>query len=205
MASVRRVSVVGNAGSGKSHLAQRIAAELGVPWVELDAIHHLPNWEPIDPEAFYAAVDKITSTESWVIDGNYRTVVVEGPVWRRADTVVWVDPPRRTVMRQVVFRSLRRVVRRQRLWNDNRESLRDLLAWDPHRSVIRWAWAQHSKFQDRFGTAMTSPEFSHLEFVRLRSRHDAEAFLADQKVCRPCSSTGGSRVDRLSFIEPTPE
>lgn len=47
--SVKRVSVVGNAGSGNSRLAERIAGILGVPGVELDAIHHLPGWEPIDP------------------------------------------------------------------------------------------------------------------------------------------------------------
>src|SRR5580700_9202317 len=131
MALVRRVSVVGNAGAGKSRFAQRLAAELGVRWVELDAIHHLPNWEPIDPDIFYAAVDKIASTQAWVIDGNYRSVVMEGPVWRCADSVVWLDLSRRTVMRQVTVRSLRRVVRRERLWNDNQESVRNLLAWDP--------------------------------------------------------------------------
>ena len=35
--SVKRVSVVGNSGSGKSRLAQRIARVLDVPYVELDA------------------------------------------------------------------------------------------------------------------------------------------------------------------------
>jgi len=178
---MRRVSVVGNAGAGKSRFAQRLAAELGAPWVELDAIHHLPNWEPIDPGTFYAIVDKIASSEAWVIDGNYGSVVVEGPVWRYADTVVWLDLPRRTVMRQVTVRSLRRVVRRERLWNNNQESVRNLLAWDPHLSIIRWAWTQHGKYQHRFGSAMASAEPRRLKFVRLTSRHDVEAFLARQR------------------------
>ncbi len=178
---MRRVSVVGNAGAGKSRFAQRLAAELGARWVELDAIHHLPNWEPIDPGNFYEVVDKIASTEAWVIDGNYRSVVVEGPVWQHADTVVWLDLPRRTVVRQVIVRSLRRVVRRERLWNNNQESVRNLLAWDPHLSIIRWAWTQHGKYQRRFGSAMASAELRRLEFVRLTSRREAEAFLARQR------------------------
>jgi adenylate kinase family enzyme len=178
---VRRVSVVGNSGVGKSRFAQRLAAKLGAPWVELDAIHHLPNWQPIEPGIFYEVVDKIASTEAWVIDGNYRTVVVEGPVWRHADTVVWLDFPRRTVMRQVTVRSLRRVVLRERLWNDNHESLGNLLAWDPRQSIIRWAWTQHGEYRERFGSAMASAELSHLEFVRIRSRREAEAFLAQQR------------------------
>jgi adenylate kinase family enzyme len=180
-AVMRRVSVVGNAGAGKTRFAQRLAAEIGAPWVELDAIHHLADWEPIDPATFYAVVDKIASTETWVIDGNYRSVVIEGPVWQRADTIVWLDPPRRTVMRQVTTRSLRRVVRHEQLWNGNRESMRNLLAWDPHLSVVRWAWTQHGKYRDRFESAMASTDLERLEFVRLRSRREAEAFLARQR------------------------
>jgi adenylate kinase family enzyme len=80
MAQMQRVSIVGNAGSGKSRLAPRLAAALGVPYVELDAIHHLPNWEPIEPAEFLATVTRIAAANEWVIDGNYRTVVVDGPV-----------------------------------------------------------------------------------------------------------------------------
>jgi adenylate kinase family enzyme len=181
MANMRRVSVVGNAGAGKSRFAQRLAAQLGAPWVELDAIHHLADWEPIDPATFYAEFDKIASTETWGIDGNYRSVVVHGPVWQRADTVVWLDLPRRTVILQVTLRSLRRVVRREQLWNGNRESVRTLLTWDPHLSVIRWAWAQHGKYRGRFASAMASAELSHLQFVRVGSRREAEAFLAQHR------------------------
>lgn len=91
---MKRVSVVGNAGSGKSRLASELAHVLKVQHVELDAIHHLPNWEPIDPDEFLHAVGAIAATDEWVIDGNYRTVVVDSPVWERADTVVWLDLPR---------------------------------------------------------------------------------------------------------------
>lgn len=174
MDSVRRVSVVGNAGSGKSCLAQRIALMLGVPYVELDAIHHLAGWQPIDPDEFLLRVAAITATNGWVIDGNYRTVVVDGPVWHRADTVVWLDLPRGTVMRQVTRRTLRRAVRREQLWNGNREPLRNLWAWNPHDSIIRWAWTQHAKYQDRYNAAT----LGHIDFVRLRSHAEAEDWLA---------------------------
>ena len=60
---VRRVSVIGNSGSGKSRLAQRLAETLGVPYIELDAIHHLADWEAIDPETFLARVAEITATD----------------------------------------------------------------------------------------------------------------------------------------------
>jgi adenylate kinase family enzyme len=112
---VRRVSVVGNSGSGKSTLARRIATAIGAPYVELDAIHHLPGWEPIDRREFERKVEEATAGDTWVVDGNYRSMVAEGPVWRRADTVVWLDLPRRQVMRQVTARTLRRLATREEL------------------------------------------------------------------------------------------
>jgi len=178
MDHVRRVSVVGNSGSGKSSLARRIATALEGPYIELDDIHHLADWQAIDPDEFMDHVDAITQGEAWVIDGNYRTVVVEGPVWARADTVVWLDLPRSTVMRQVTRRTLRRTVRREELWNGNREPLTNLWVW--HRdSIIRWAWTQHSKYEGRYRGAMASPALDHIEFVHLQSHAEADEWLED--------------------------
>lgn len=184
---MRRVSVVGNSGSGKSRLARRIADLLDAPLVELDSIHHLPGWRPIDPELFMAEVARHAAGEAWVIDGNYRRVVLEGPVWQRADTVVWLDPPRRIVLRQVVGRTLRRVLTRQELWNGNREPFANLWRWEPERSIIRWSWTKHDELQERYTTAMASPAFDHLTFVHLRSHAEAEEWLAGLE--RPTNAT----------------
>ena len=185
---MNRVSVVGNSGSGKSRLAERIAQVLDVPYVELDAIHHLHDWRPIDPDVFVARIEEITSTDAWVIDGNYRTVVVDGPVWERADTVVWLDLPRRTVMFQVTRRTVTRIVGRKKLWNDNREPLRNLWSWDPNTSIIRWAWTQHAKYQERYCSAMESPALDHIAFVRLTSHDAADQWLNKLKPATPTQS-----------------
>lgn len=175
---MRRVSVVGNSGSGKSALARQVADRLGVPYIELDAIHHLPGWTPIDPGEFRALLDEITACDGWVIDGNYRTLVVDGPVWQRADTVAWLDLPRRVVMRQVIGRTVRRAITREELWNGNREPWANFVRWDPERNIIRWSWTQHRKYQERFGSAMSDVRYAHLDFVRLTSHAEADAWLA---------------------------
>ena len=131
---MRRVSVVGNSGSGKSTLATSLAVVLGVPHLELDGVFHQPGWVPLPEDEFRRAVAAAVAGDGWVTDGNYSTV--RPLVWARADTVVWLDLPRRTVMRQVVWRTLRRAVTRQELWNGNRESLRNFLTWAPEESVI---------------------------------------------------------------------
>lgn len=170
------ISAVGSAGSGKSTLARRLAATLDVPHVEIDAIYHLPGWQELDRSELRSRLDELTTGDCWVVDG-YRECVMEGPVWARADTVIWLDLPRNVVMRQVVRRTLRRVFTRQVLWNGNRAPFRNLWAWDPHRSIIRWAWTQHGKYTDRYGSAMTSPAYAHLDFIRLSSHAEAQELL----------------------------
>jgi adenylate kinase family enzyme len=166
---VRRVSVVGNSGSGKSTLGRALAARLGVPFVELDAIHHLPGWEPIDATEFRRKVGEIVDGDGWVIDGKYSAVL--DLVWARADTVVWFDLPRRTVIRQLLWRTVRRVVTREELWNGNREQLGNLFRLDPQKSLLRWAWTRHRVYRERYARA--AGERQDLEFIRIGSRKDA--------------------------------
>jgi hypothetical protein len=65
---------------------------------------------PLPAEKFRSLVGALAAGERWVIDGNYS--VVRPIVWARADTVVWLDLPKRTVMRRIIWRSFRRVAGR---------------------------------------------------------------------------------------------
>jgi adenylate kinase family enzyme len=175
-AIVRRVSVVGTSGSGKSTVARQLADILGVPHLELDAVHHQPGWEQLPTDEFRRIVAARAAAGGWVIDGNYGRV--RDLVWARADTVVWLDLPKRTVMRQVVWRTLRRVALRRELWNGNRERWRNFFTWNPEQSVISWAWHKHAPDRARYAAAAASPASAHLRFVRLTSRRDVARFLA---------------------------
>lgn len=174
---MHRVSVVGPSGSGKSTLGKALAERLGVVFVELDSVHHLADWTPIDPDEFQRRLGEVTAGDGWVIDGNYGQVVRDGPVWERADTVVWLDLPKSVVMRQVVGRTLARIVRREELWNGNRERPSNLIRWDPEQSIIRWSWTTHGEVNRRYARLSADERCRHLTFVRLRSRGEVETFL----------------------------
>lgn len=189
---MRRVSVVGTSGSGKSTLARELAAILGVPHLELDAVHHQPGWQPLPTDEFRRIVAAKTAADGWVIDGNYGRV--RDLVWARADTVAWLDLPRRTVMRRLVWRTLRRVAGRQELWNGNRERWRNFFSWDPGQSVISWAWHKHAADRVKYAAAAADPANAHLRFVRLASRRDATRFLAGARSggeARPTAARSG--------------
>lgn len=173
----RRISIVGNSGSGKTTLARVAAAALGVAHIELDAIYHQPGWQPLDESEFRRRLELAIDVDGWVIDGNYMFVAGD-VIWPRADTVVWLDLSRRTVMRQVVARTLRRVVSREELWNGNKEPWSNLYRWDPRMNIIRWAWTQHEKYRARYEVAMADPSYAHVRFVRVRSHAEAGTWLA---------------------------
>ena len=176
---VRRVSVVGVSGSGKSTLGRNLAARLAVPYAELDAIHHQPDWVPLAEDQFRSRVTAIASGEGWVIDGNYSAVLPL--IWERADTVIWLDPPRRTVMRRLIWRSVRRVVGRTELWNGNRERWRNLLTWDERESVISWAWHHYPIYRERYTAAAADPAYRHLTFMCIATRADVHRLLASTR------------------------
>lgn len=152
---MQRISVVGNSGSGKTTLARRLAVALDAPHIELDAIHHLPGWVPIERDRFRAEVGRLTAAPRWVI-----------------------RLPRRRVMRQIVLRTVRRTLTRQVLWNGNREPIRNLLRWDPEHNIVRWAWTRHARYEQRYGAARLDPAYGHLTFVELRSAAEVDAWLA---------------------------
>jgi len=169
--------VVGTSGAGKSTLAAGLARALDADFLELDSVFHQPGWVPLAREEFSRRVAAAVAGERWVIDGNY-TSQVKDLVWARADTVVWLDLPRRTVMRQVIARTLRRGATRRELWNGNRERWRNLTTLDPEQSVIAWSWTHHATYRERYGGAVEDPAWAHCRFVRLRSAREVDAFLA---------------------------
>src|SRR5580704_10022517 len=172
---MRRVSVVGTSGAGKSTLASSLAALLGADLLELDSVNHQADWVPLPTPEFRQRVASVVAGERWVIDGNYSKV--RDLVWARADTVVWLDLPRRTVMRRVVWRTLRRVAGRVELWNGNRERWRNLLTLDKEESVIAWAWQTYGSRRERYAAIVTDPAYAHLRFVRLTSPGAVRRFL----------------------------
>jgi adenylate kinase family enzyme len=167
----RRVLVAGTSGAGKTTLATRVAGILGVPRVEIDGLFHGPGWVPLG--TFEAEVDRFTDRPAWVTEWQYGQV--RALLAGRADLLVWLDLPRRTVMRQVVLRTVRRRLRRQVLWNGNVEPrLRTILTEPDH--IVRWAWSSHGRSGER--VRAVAEERPDLVVVRLGSHREARRWLA---------------------------
>ncbi|MET0791133.1 MAG: adenylate kinase [Polyangiaceae bacterium] len=167
----RRVLIKGTSGSGKSTLAARLAQRLGVPHVELDALHHGPNWQAASPSALSRAVrDVLDDERGWVVDGNYDGKL-GSLLLDRAELVVWLDLPLKLTLLRLVRRTSRRWLKREVLWNGNRETLGGAF-WG--RNAL-FAWAMRSYFRHR---REWPTRFAGRPLVRLRSVQEVEAWFA---------------------------
>jgi adenylate kinase family enzyme len=176
---VRRVAVIGGSSTGKTTTSRALAARLGVPHVELDALHHDRGWSEAPVDVLRARVEAALAAapDGWVVDGNYFGKL--GPlVLDRADTIVWLDVPYGTAIRRVLWRTLWRIVRREELWNGNRESLRLALSRE---SIVLWVLRTHRGFG-----ASWAPRLEGRNVVRVT---DADRWLQS---IQPTESMSGS-------------
>jgi adenylate kinase family enzyme len=173
---VRRVSVISSSsGAGKTTFARALAARLGVPCIELDALHwREPGWTAPPREVFRDRVSGATSGDAWVVDGNYS--VTRDIVWSRADSVVWLDIPLPTALARIVRRTLARIRTREVLWGSNRETLRN--AFFDRDSLIRFTLRTYRGRRARYERELARPEHRHLAVHRFRANADAERWLA---------------------------
>jgi adenylate kinase family enzyme len=195
----RRVAVIGGSCTGKTTTSRALAAKLGVPHVELDALHHEPGWQEASGDVLRARVEEALAAapDGWVVDGNYHgkigTLVLE-----RADTVVFLDLSFWLTLRRVVWRTLSRIVTREELWNGNRESLRLALSRD---SIIWWVVTQHRRYREKWPPRYEA--FPHLRVVRLHSPREVRDFL--QSIQATESMSGSSNGSERQKTPPLAE
>ena len=117
---MRRVVVFGTTGSGKSWLAERLAARHGLRLIELDALFWGKDWQPAPLELFRHRVEREIRDGDWIVVGNYGQV--RDLTWRAADTLVWLDLPFPLVMWRLFRRTMRRSLTRENLWGTGNPS-----------------------------------------------------------------------------------
>jgi adenylate kinase family enzyme len=167
-----RINVVGVSGSGKTNYASKLAQRLGVPHIELDALHWEPGWQPASLETFREKVREAVSAPTWALDGNYSKV--RDIVWARAEQIIWLDYPLGTIMRRLLLRTFRRVAFRQELWNSNRETVKGLFQKD---NILSWALTTYSRRKRNYPLLFARPEFAHLSVVRFSSPREANEWI----------------------------
>jgi adenylate kinase family enzyme len=190
---VTRIAITGPAGSGKTTLAAELSRVLGIRHVEIDALHHGPNWESCGPDLLRERVTAATEGDDWVTDSTYHSMLGELIV-RRAELVVWLDLPIPLVMWRLLRRTHVRNRDKTELWNGNvepgwRESL-GYLIWP----ALKTSFRNRREFPSRF---------ADVRVHRLRSDRDVRAFV--QSIQATASRSGSSIVSARQNTPPLTE
>ena len=188
-----RISVVGGSCSGKTTLSRRLAGLLGVPHIELDALHHGPNWNEAPPELLQQRVrDALAQApEGWVVDGNYHGKIGR-LVLDEAELVVFLDPPYGTVLRRSLWRTFSRSLGRHELWNGNRETFRNAFSKD---SIVVWVIRTHRPLRAKMAERLAGDNVVHL-----RSSREVDLWL--QSIQATASTSGSSKGSELQKTPP---
>lgn len=166
--------VIGSSCAGKTTFSARLATKPGLKHVELDALHREPNWKEAETAAFRERVEAALDSEAWVVDGNY-TSKVKDIVWSRADTVLWLDPPLRTILARFLWRSVTRSLRGELLWGHSRESLRNSIF--SRKSLLVWIVSTHKR-RTRASESLLKDPPAGLVVHRLVTQRQIEDFIS---------------------------
>jgi adenylate kinase family enzyme len=171
---MNRIAIVGTPGAGKTTLGEQLAAVLGYPFVDLDALGWDANWTLPPPDVMNARVSAALVGDQWITAGNYSRV--RPIVWGQADMLLWLDYPLYRVIYPRLFRrTIRRLITREELWGGNRESFRTQFL--SRESLFAYAARSHERRKTEFPAALTQPDYAHLQLVRFSSPRELDRWL----------------------------
>jgi adenylate kinase family enzyme len=164
---MRRIMIIGSGGAGKSTLARQLSERLSLPLVGLDACYWSAGWVPTPPAEWSARVDELSSTDAWVMDGNYGGTL--DLRLERCDTVIFLDLPRVVCLWSAIARWIRH---RGKSRPDMAEGCPEKIDWE----FARWIWNYPSSRREGILAKLAALPPSKQAIV-LRSRRAVAEFV----------------------------
>ncbi|KGJ93370.1 adenylate kinase [Thalassotalea sp. ND16A] len=170
---MNRIVVIGSSCSGKSTFSQHLAKKLNSQYIELDQLHWLPNWQERPDEQFRNRVSKVTSKDSWIVDGNYS--VARDILWPRATTIIWLNHSFGLVLYRSITRSIFRAATKKRLFAGNVESFKQtFLSRD---SIILWVLKTYHRKRKNYAGLLKQQAAKGAKVIEFNNQKQVNAFL----------------------------
>lgn len=169
-----RIVVIGTTSSGKSTLAEALAKELDLDFVELDALYWQPNWIGTPDAEFAAKVDAATRGDRWVVAGNYsRTRLI---TWSRAQAILWLDYSFPVVFWRLIVRTIRRNWTKEVLWGTNTDRFWIHFKLWSNESLVTWLFKTYWRRKREIPPLFKKTEYQHLDLLHFKTPIETEAW-----------------------------
>ena len=167
---MRRVAIIGCGGAGKTTLSLELERVLDLPVMHVDA-HYWRDSSASSSGHWPDLHRQLVAGDAWIIEGMKPGMLAER--LERADTVIFLDLPRRTCIRGVVERRIRfRRRPRPELGRPDRVT----------RSYVRWVWRFPHDVRPSIRDVLAS---CRCEIVTLRSRREIDSYIRGLQASRP--------------------
>jgi adenylate kinase family enzyme len=170
---MNRVAVFGNAGGGKSALAQRLAELTGLRLYVVDMMQFRPGGAKVPHDEFLQAHADILRRDEWIIDG-FGNMAIAWERFAAADTLIHVDLPLFIHFRWITKRLIKGLFADPPGWPENSP------LWSSSVQSYRVLWLCHRHLTPRY-RRLVAEEAASKRVHHLRSPGQICSFLKGVK------------------------